>query len=138
MAVGKIMAACLIMASHNYSVPPALLTGIYKAEGGKVGQEVKNKNGSYDLGPMQINTIWLPEFSQRWGISEDTARRKIRDDACVNVNVAAWILRKHLNETHSLKEALQNYHSKTPRYGTKYKDRVLTIMEKNGLIKTQR
>lgn len=138
MAVGKILAACLIMASHNYDVPPALLTGIYKAEGGKVGQEVSNKNGSQDLGPMQINTVWLPQLAQKWGVSVDVARKQVRDDACTNVNVAAWILRTHIDETKSLSQALQHYHSKTPRYGTKYKNRVLDIMYSNGLMKTKR
>lgn len=138
MAAGKILAACLIMASHNYDVPPALLTGIYKAEGGKIGQEVPNKNGSYDLGPMQINTVWLPELARKWGVSQEVARKQVRDDPCTNVNVAAWILRTHIDETKSLSQALQHYHSKTPRYGTKYKDRVLKIMYSNGLMKNKR
>jgi hypothetical protein len=52
-----------------------------------------NDNGSYDLGPMQINTIWLPELAQSWGVSESTAYKWVRDDPCTNMGVAAWILR---------------------------------------------
>ena len=137
MAVGKIMAACLIMAAQHYTIPPAVLVGIYKAEGGKVGQEVANKNGSYDLGPMQINTIWVPELSEEWGVSKDTARRLIRDDMCTNVNVAAWILRTHLDETQNLMQAVAHYHSRTPEFGTKYKKRVLSIIKENGLVKKE-
>lgn len=138
MAASKILAACLMLASQTYDVPPALLVGIYKAEGGKVGQEVVNENGSYDLGPMQINTVWLPDLSRRWGVSQAKAHQLVRDDACTNVGVAAWILRGHMNETQSIAQALQHYHSRTPKYGTKYKARVLDIMKDNGLIKTSR
>ncbi len=138
MAASKILAACLMLASQTYSVPPAVLVGIYKAEGGKIGQEVRNTNGSYDLGPMQINTIWMPELADKWGVNEDTARKWVRDDACTNVGVAAWIFKGHLDETKSLSQAIAHYHSRTPRYGTKYKKRVINILHENGLVKTQR
>lgn len=138
MAATKIIAACMMLSAQTYDVPPAVLVGIYKAEGGKIGQEVSNTNGSYDLGPMQINTIWLPELSQKWGVSIETAHNMIRDDACTNIDVAAGILRGHLNETQDLALALQHYHSRTPRFGTKYKKRVLDIMVDNGLLKTKR
>lgn len=138
MATTKILAACMMLAAQTYDVPPALLAGIYKAEGGKVGQEVSNTNGSYDLGPMQINTIWLPELADKWGVSTNKARQLVRDDACTNVKVAAWILRGHLNETKSLAKALQHYHSRTPKHGDRYKKRVLHLMHENGLLKTTR
>lgn len=138
MAAAKVMAACLMLASQTYTVPPALLVGIYKAEGGKIGQEVANSNGSYDLGPMQINTIWMPVLAEKWGVNEKTARKWVRDDACTNLSVAAWILRNHINETKSLATALAHYHSRTPKYGVKYQDRVISIMKENGLLKTER
>lgn len=135
MVTSKILAACLMLASQTYSVPPAVLVGIYKAEGGQIGQEVRNKNGSYDLGPMQINTIWMPDLASRWGVSEATARKWVRDDACTNVGVAAWIFKGHLDETGSLSQAIAHYHSRTPRHDIKYKRRVIDIMKKSGLIK---
>ena len=134
-ATSKVLAACLMLASQTYSVPPAVLVGIYKAEGGKVGQAVKNTNGTYDLGPMQINTLWMPDLAKRWGVSETTAKKWVRDDACTNVGVAAWILKGHLDETGSLAKAISHYHSRTPRYGKKYKSRVINIMKDNGLVK---
>lgn len=136
MAASKILAACLMLASQTYSVPPAVLVGIYKAEGGQVGQEVANTNGTYDLGPMQINTVWLPELARRWSVNTNTARQWVRDDACTNVGVAAWILKSHLDETDSLSQAISNYHSRTPIHGNRYKSRVINIMKDNGLIKT--
>ncbi len=138
MAASKILAACLMLASQTYSIPPAVLVGIYKAEGGKVGQEVKNKNGSYDLGPMQINTIWLPELAKEWGVSESTARKWVRDDACLNTNVSAWILNQHYKETKSMAQAIAYYNSRTPVHGEKYQKRVIGIMKDNGLVKNHR
>lgn len=138
MAASKILAACLMLASQTYSVPPAVLVGIYKAEGGKVGQEVKNTNGSYDLGPMQINTIWMPELAKKWGVSESTARKWVRDDACTNVGVSAWILSGHLKETGDLSKAIAYYHSRTPHHGQRYKNKVVEILHDNGLVRKDR
>lgn len=138
MAGSKVLVTCLLLASQNYNVPPALMAGIYQAERGRVGQEVSNTNGSYDLGPMQINTLWVPVLAKKWGVSQSVAKKLVRDDACKNMEVAAWILRNHLSETKSLRQALTQYHSRTPKYAKKYYDRVMDKMKKNGLIKTER
>ncbi|MCB9988535.1 MAG: lytic transglycosylase domain-containing protein [Rhodospirillales bacterium] len=133
--MGKVIAACLLLASQTYSIPPAVLLGIYQVEGGRVGQEVgPNENGTYDLGPMQINTLWLPELADEWGVSVDTAHRWVRDDPCTNVGVSAWILRRHLNETGDLSQAIAHYHSRTARYGKPYRGKVVASMEQHGLL----
>lgn len=134
--MSKVLAACLMLAAQTYSVPPAVMVGIYHVEGGSVGQEVgPNTNGTYDIGPMQINTVWLPELSRKWGVTENTARRWVRDDPCTNMGVAAWILRSHLNETGSLSKAIAHYHSRTPSIGSSYKSRVVSAMRQKGLIR---
>ncbi len=133
--VAKTLAACIFMAAQTYSVPPAVLLGIMQVEGGKVGQQVKNTNGTYDLGPMQINTIWMSELSGHWGVSQKTAWRWVRDDACVNVGVAAWILRKKSVEAGSLYKGIAHYHSKTPRFGTPYRQKVIKAMHSQGLLR---
>ena len=133
--MSKVLAACLMMASQTYSVPPAVMVGIMQVEGGRVGQQVLNTNGSYDLGPMQINTIWVPRLASYWGVNEATAKRWIRDDPCTNMGVSAWILRRHMNETGSLSKAIAYYHSRTPSLGYSYKNRVVSAMRKNGLIR---
>ena len=125
-----------MLAAQTYSVPPAVLVGIYQVEGGTTGQAVgPNNNGTYDLGPMQINTVWIPELAKKWGVSEAIATRSVRDDACTNMGVAAWILRSHMNETRSLSQAIAHYHSRTPRYGYAYKGRVVKAMRRQGLLK---
>lgn len=132
----KIIAACLMLAAQTYSVPPAVLVGIYQVEGGTPGQAVgPNDNGSYDLGPMQINTLWVPELADEWGVTNNTALKWIKDDPCTNMGVAAWILRGHMDETKNLSQAIAHYHSRTPRYGHPYKGRVVTAMRAKGLLR---
>ena len=133
--MSKVLAACLMLAAQTYSVPPAVMVGILQVEGGAIGQQVKNTNGSFDLGPMQINTVWVPELAEYWGVEQTTAAKWIRDDACTNMGVAAWILRKHMNETGSLSKAIAHYHSRTPSRGYSYKAKVIEAMRRNGLIK---
>lgn len=133
--MSSVIATCLMLAAQTYSVPPAVLVGIYNVEGGAVGQQVLNNNGTYDLGPMQINTLWVPELAEYWGVSQSQAKKWVRDDACTNMGVSAWILRQHLNETGSLGQAIAQYHSRTPHLGSKYRLKVVAAMEKHGLLR---
>lgn len=136
MVMTKVVAACLMLAAQTYSVPPAVLVGIHQVEGGKPGQAVgPNVNGSYDLGPMQINTIWIPELADKWGVSNNTALQLVKNDPCTNMGVAAWILRNHMNRTGNLSTAIAHYHSKTPKFGYPYKNKVVSAMKSKGLIR---
>jgi hypothetical protein len=135
--MSKLLAACLMLAAQTYSVPPAVLVGIYQVEGGAVGQAVPNSNGTHDLGPMQINTVWIPDLAERWGVSESTAKSWVRDDPCTNMGVAAWILKSHMDETGSLPKAIAHYHSRTPTHGKPYKGKVIAAMRAKGLIKDE-
>lgn len=129
-----VLAGCLMLASQTYNVPPAVMVGIMQVEGGRVGQEVRNTNGTYDMGPMQINTIWLPDLARHWNVSQQTARSWVRDNGCVNMHVSAWILRAQLDKTQSLYKAIAYYHSATPEYGQPYARKVIKAMERHGLI----
>lgn len=132
--VNSVVAACILLAAQTYSVPPAVLLGIMEVEGGRPGIQVSNTNGSYDLGVMQINTIHLPKLSKLWSVPKSTALRWVRDDACTNIGVAAWLLRGHVERTKSLSVAIAHYHSRTPKYGYKYQRKVVKAMQRAGLI----
>lgn len=135
MITAQALALCIFTAAQTYSVPPTVILGVLNVEGGKVGMASPNTNGSYDLGPMQINTIWVPELASYWRVSEKTALRWLRDDACVNIGVGAWILRKKMNETGSLVGGIAGYHSLTPRLGSTYRNKVLTAMQRYRLVR---
>ena len=130
----KMIASCLIEASHYYKIPPAAMIGILHVEGGRIGRESgPNSDGSYDLGPMQINTQWLPELARAWGVSVRKARAVLRDDGCMNVKVAAWILHKNISEAGSVYTGIAHYHSVTPELGKPYAAKVMAAVEQKGL-----
>ncbi len=133
----QMLAMCVLLASHTYQVPPAALVGILHVEGGKVGQAVGNTNGSQDLGPMQVNTIWMPKLAEIWGVDKDTAMQRVRDNGCINVHVGAWILAQRVRQTGSLHEGIAAYHSFTPDLGQKYASKVFAALRRLGLIKEE-
>ena len=136
MISAQVLAACLLAAAHTYQVPPAVMIGIMHVEGGRVGQEAgPNINGTYDLGPMQVNTRWLPELARAWHVDLRTARAAVRDDGCMNVKIAAWILHKNISDTGSLYEGIAHYHSATPWLGKPYANKVVAVMERKNLIR---
>lgn len=135
MITAKALAACMILASQTYDVPLPVMIGIMHVEGGRVGQQVgPNKNMTYDLGPMQVNTRWIPELAKAWSLDPKTAHRLVRDDGCVNVRVAAWILHNKIKDAGSLYGGIAYYHSATPVLGSRYAAKVMSVMEKKGLI----
>lgn len=130
------IAACLLLAAELHQVSPTAMLAILDVEGGKIGQEVKNSNGSSDLGPMQINTIWLPQLAQMWHTDEQTAKRWIKDDPCVNFQVGAWILKDRLKNNPATVDAVAQYHSYTPKYRDRYAQKIKKSLEKM-LLKSQ-
>ncbi len=134
MITPQMLAACIFTAAQTYVVPPSVILGILNVEGGRIGQAVRNTNNTYDLGPMQINTTWIPELAAFWGIRPSEAVHYVRDDACINIGVGAWILRTKLNQTGSLPQAIAYYHSSTPSLGHSYRKKVMSAMERYRLV----
>jgi len=129
------LASCILLAANTYHIPEAVMNGIMHVEGGHVGQEVgPDFNGSYDLGPMQINTGWLPVLEQEWHVDTRTARSWVRDNGCVNVHVAAWILRRKVEDAGSLWGGVAAYHSATPEIGASYAHKVMVMMDRKDEV----
>lgn len=61
--------ACIERAAAHYQAHPDLVRAVLRTEGGKVGQIRRNKNGTFDMGPMQVNSVHLPELA-RFGITQ--------------------------------------------------------------------
>ncbi len=119
---------CAREASATYDVPLVALTLIYEMEGGRLGEETPNRNKdgeitSYDIGPMQINSQHLSKLSG-YGIT----RAMLRDSMCVNVHVAAWMMRGLMRRHDSLAEAIAHYHSPTPHFQAIYLERATKIV----------
>ncbi|MFT4059274.1 MAG: transglycosylase SLT domain-containing protein [Legionella sp.] len=109
--------ACTIMAAIKYQVPANILLAIAEKESGRPGQWVKNSNGTYDVGSMQLNTAYLKELAQ-FGIKPDDVAAK----GCYAYDLAAWRVRGHLvHDGQDLWTRAANYHSKTPKFNRIYR-----------------
>jgi len=135
MITPQALAVCIFAAAQTYVVPPSVILGILNVEGGRIGQAVHNTNNTYDLGPMQINTIWIPELAQYWGVQQSVALREVRDNPCINIGVGAWILRRKVDETGSLTGGIAHYHSATPQLGHNYQKKVISAMQRYRLVR---
>ena len=126
-----VTAACVMQAASIQQVPPQIILGLLKTEGGRVGMESPNrgKDGkafSYDLGPMQVNDrVWVPVVADmHFGGDHAAARRALRDHGCYNVHIGAWIYRQYVDEAKGdLAEAVGYYNSHTPSKKRAYQRR---------------
>ena len=100
---------CWSSAENTYGVPAKLLVAIAKVETGinpsAVGK--KNKDGSYDIGIMQINSGWLPKLS-KYNITENDLFKP-----CTNIMVGAWILSDNIQRLGYNWDAVGAYNAKT-------------------------
>ncbi|MDI3258416.1 MAG: lytic transglycosylase domain-containing protein [Sinobacteraceae bacterium] len=112
--------ACIEQAAHRYEVPAALIRSVLDVEGGGYGVAARNRNGSEDLGWMQINTIWLPQLVQ-YGID----RRTLLTDPCINISVGAWILRFYALREGEWTRAIRAYNTGSGERGQAYAYKVI-------------
>jgi soluble lytic murein transglycosylase-like protein len=117
--------ACMIAAASLYQLPPQVLPAIQRVEGGEAGMVRFNQNGSADLGPMQVNTIWVQPLARYARMRQDIVVTRLINDPCFNIEAAAAIMRVYLTEAHgNLMVAIGYYHSHTPERGVAYQGKV--------------
>lgn len=104
--VNDVPIECINRAAMAYHVPATLIISILNVEGGHKGTASKNKNGTYDYGPMQINSIWLSTIKP-YGYTKEM----IQYNPCANVWVGSWILSRKIAESPQLWRGIANYHS---------------------------
>ena len=128
--------ACMALVAQMYDLPPRVLPAIQRVEGGAPGVASRNRDGSEDLGIMQINTQWIPQLARRADMTPAAVRNDLLTSPCFNISAAGLILRTYLDETGGdLMRAVGNYHSHTPILNEGYQTRVLrsaTIMYNLG------
>jgi hypothetical protein len=89
------------------------LWGLRDQEGGWIGAEVRNSDGSHDLGPLQINSWWVGKIAAVTGSRPERIRWWLANDACFNVDAARWIFLSGLAVTGDYWKAIGVYHSPT-------------------------
>lgn len=111
---------CITGAAAYYHLPVPLFTAVLRTEAGHVGQIHRNANGSYDMGPAQINSTWLPTLA-RIGVT----RRMVLNDGCLNVSIGAWILAQAMqgadpDNPRQFWQHVGDYNSHTPAWNARY------------------
>lgn len=129
--------ACLRAAGQAHRVDPALLVILLGVEGGSLGRTSRNTNGTEDIGPMQVNTIWVARIARRWNTTPEAAFLALRDNFCANVEAGAWILRLGMDEGGGdFWRGVSYYHSRTPEHRERYlrlvSDRAVRLMARAG------
>lgn len=111
----------MLIVAATTGLPPRVLPVIQSIEGGQVGMVTQDKNGTADLGLMQVNTIWVPALAARSGLSLADTRKNLIEDPCFNIAASALILRNYLAETNGkMLPAIGDYHSHTPALNSAY------------------
>ena len=119
MPAGQAHANCWEISAAKYGIDPYLLAAIARVESSFNPKALnRNKNGTEDIGIMQINTLVLKEVS-RFGIT-----REQLFDPCINIDVAAWKLASHFRDYGVSWYAVGAYHSKTPTFNKVYQLKV--------------
>lgn len=117
--VSDVSLHCINEAAIEFNLPAKLIISILNTEQGKTGKISKNPNGSYDIGPMQINSSWLPRL-KHYGISE----HDIKYDSCLNVKIGTWILAQSIAGENNLLKGIGNYNSHTPLHNYQYSQKI--------------
>jgi soluble lytic murein transglycosylase-like protein len=117
-------AKCFEQAGTRYGVSPSLLSAISRVESnGNPQARNVNRDGSEDLGHMQINSRWLRVLST-YGIDRQTLL-----DPCLNTHVGAWILAQNI-KTHGYRwEAIGAYNARSPNKRVIYAHRVAKALK---------
>jgi hypothetical protein len=128
--------ACVQQAAAHYRAHPDIVRAVLRTENGKPGTVRWNKNGSFDMGPMQVNSVHLAELG-KYGITQE----KLTNDTCLNIHVGTYYLQKGiLKATGRADTPLEfwrgvgNYRSETPGLNGNYQVRVWSnlVQLRNG------
>lgn len=115
---------CINRAAVVYHVPAKLILSILAIEGGRVGLASANKNGTFDYGPMQINSIWLTKL-KHYGYTQS----QLQYDPCINVAVGAWILSQNIANASTTWNGIGDYHSHMPELNYHYQTKISEVYQ---------
>jgi len=119
-----VCAFCFQEAGRKYQISPWLLWSIAKVESGLDPSVInKNRNGTVDVGLMQVNSIWAEQLGKTWDHL---------DDPCTNVMAGAWILNQCVQDYGYTWKAVGCYHSRTPERRDAYALKIAAILEQAG------
>ena len=124
------IAACIGQTAGGKPWLEKTLWGLRDQEGGWIGAEVRNANGSHDLGPLQINSWWVPKIAAMVGRPQADVRAWLMYDPCFNAGAARWIFLSALRTTDDFWKAVGVYHSPTAWRQRRYALSVVSHMRR--------
>lgn len=118
-----VMAMWFSQAGQDFGVSPRLLTAIAKVESGFDRDAVKvNKNGTRDVGIMQVNSWWENHFGPKlW--------KKIETDTRTNIRAGAYILSECISRHGETWKAVGCYHSQDDERQETYIGKVSGVLQ---------
>jgi len=105
--------ACIHQVAKGRPWLEKTLWGLRDQEAGWIGAAVLNSNGTHDLGPLQVNSWWVPRIARLLGQPEADVRGWLRYDPCFNAEAARWIFLSALATAPDYWAAIGIYHSPT-------------------------
>jgi len=124
------IARCIRQAAGGRGWLEKTLWGLRDQEAGWVGAEVRNSNGTHDLGPLQINSWWVPRIAERLDRPAAHVRYWLQYDPCFNAEAARWIFLSGLSVTRDYWQAIGTYHSPTAWRQRRYARLVATKLSR--------
>ncbi|SAL62607.1 lytic transglycosylase, catalytic [Caballeronia peredens] len=114
---------CFEQAGAYQGVNPLVLRAVaWRESKGDAAALNRNANGSIDVGQLQINSIHFPDLA-RQGIPH-----RALNDPCVNVFVAAWLLKQKMVKYGNTWRAIGAYHSESPKHRDAYARSIQEIL----------
>jgi len=119
---------CFDEAGRTYGINPFLLQSIARVESGLNAKAVNiNKNGSADLGLMQINSAWIEPLQLN--------RNKLLSDPCYNVKAGASILKACIDRWDYTWQAVGCYNAASKSKQVDYSWKIYRELRKEGARK---
>lgn len=120
---------CFDKAGAYQGVNPLVLRAVaWRESKGDATAINRNANGSIDVGQLQINSIHFPELT-RQGIPH-----RALTDPCVNIFVAAWLLKQKMVRYGNTWRAIGAYHSESPHERDAYARSIQAILVSWGQL----
>lgn len=129
------IASCIRRSAGGRAWLEKTLWGLRDQEAGWIGAQIPNRDGSHDLGPLQVNSWWVGRLASVIDRPAAQIRFWLVNDPCFNIDVARWIFLDGLAATRNYWEAIGLYHSPTSwrqrRYAAKVAARLQTRFGSN-------
>lgn len=114
---------CFEEAGVQYGINPDILRAIANVESKYNPRAInRNRNGSYDFGVMQINSLWGHTYGPEWWST--------LGDPCTNIKAGAMILSSCMKKYGYSWEAIGCYNSQTPRKRNSYAVKVFNQLQR--------